>query len=132
MSDQVKILDFKSIGQPEIGYISVAEYSTNIDFDIKRVFWSYYTPHHITRGRHAHYKLYQVLIAVSGIIKIETETRAGEKQEFLLDSPDKGLYLPPHYWHTMKFSHNAVLLSLASMEYDESDYIRAYEQFKNS
>ncbi|MBL4625321.1 MAG: WxcM-like domain-containing protein [Flavobacteriales bacterium] len=129
MSDFVKIIDFKSIGQPELGYISVAEYGDNIDFDIKRVFWSYYTPHHITRGRHAHYKLCQVLIAVSGIISVETIARDGDKKEFVLDSPDRGLYLPPHYWHVMRFSHNAVLLSLASLEYAEDDYIRDYDEF---
>jgi dTDP-4-dehydrorhamnose 3,5-epimerase-like enzyme len=122
------IINFKSIGQWEIGYISVAD-SESMPFPIKRVFWSYYTPHHITRGRHAHRKLEQVLVAVSGIIKVKTESRSGDKQEFILDSPSKGLYLPPPFWHVMEFSHNAVLMCLASTPYDESDYIREYDNF---
>ena len=31
----------------------------------------------------------------------------------------------------MKYSHNAVQICIASMEYDEKDYIRDYESFLN-
>ncbi|RMG78389.1 MAG: WxcM-like domain-containing protein [Bacteroidetes bacterium] len=126
---ELAIIDLPQIGKPEEGYISVAEINHTVPFIIKRVYWTYYTPHHIIRGRHAHKSLYQIIIAVSGIIEIATEDRNRKKKSFILDSPNKGLLLPPHYWHTMQFSHNAVLLSLCSMEYDESDYIRSYEEF---
>lgn len=55
------LVELKSIGSPDIGYISIAESLQSIPFEIKRVFWSYYTPQMITRGRHAHHQLEQVL-----------------------------------------------------------------------
>ncbi|MBS1643810.1 MAG: FdtA/QdtA family cupin domain-containing protein [Bacteroidetes bacterium] len=130
--DQPHIITFPSHGASNQGFITVAECEKAIPFTVERVYWTYYTPNNIERGGHAHHELFQVLIAVSGIIDITTEDRAGNKQTFLLNSPDKGLLLPPPFWHTMRFSHNAVLLSLCNMHYDEADYIRSYEVFKAS
>lgn len=124
------IIDFNQIGDSAIGFISVAESQRKVPFEIKRVFWTYYTPQNVTRGRHAHYVTEQVLIAVAGTIKVSVEIPGAEKLEYLLDSPSKGLYLPPNAWHTMEYSHNAVQLALASTNYDESDYIRDYSDFK--
>lgn len=124
-----KIVEFPKIGNSPLGYISVAE-KTTVGFNVSRVFWTYYTPEEIIRGRHAHFKLEQILIAVSGNIKIETECLDSEIATFELKSPNVGLYIPSYCWHTMKFSHNSVLLSLSSIEYLESDYIREYNVFK--
>lgn len=123
------LIEFPGIGRSDIGYISVGE-NGNLPFRVQRVFWTYYTPQEIIRGRHAHYELEQILIAVSGIIQVKTENRSGEIQEFLLDKPHTGLYLPPDHWHTMQYSHTAVQLTLASLPYDESDYIRDYQVFQ--
>lgn len=125
------LIELKSIGAPDIGYLSVAEPNHSIPFEIKRVFWSYYTPQMITRGRHAHHRLQQVLVAVSGKIVVTCETPAGVTSVHVLENPNLGLYIPPMYWHVMQFSHNAVMLSLASIAYDESDYIRDYDAFRN-
>lgn len=127
--DRPEIILFNSIGSGEIGYISVAESPSPLPFQLQRIFWTYYTPHHVIRGRHTHYKLEQVLIAVAGTINVSTESPAGEKAEYILDKPNEGLYLPPLYWHTMQFTHNAVMVSLASMKYNEDDYIRNYDEF---
>jgi hypothetical protein len=123
------IIEFKKIGESSIGFISVAE-NKNLPFIINRIYWTYYTPESVVRGRHAHYALEQILVAVAGKITVTTESRNGEIQVFDLDAPNKGLYLPPNYWHTMQYSHSSVQVSLASMEYDESDYIRDYYEFK--
>jgi len=128
MNHKPYLIQFPKIGSPELGYISVAEVQKNIPFDIKRTFWTYYTPHHISRGRHAHYLTQQVLIAVNGIIKVTTETN-GKQEEFLLDNPHIGVYIPPNSWHTMEYSHNAVQLVFASTLYEEADYIRDYKEF---
>jgi len=125
------LISFPSHGASNQGFITVAECQINVPFKVERVYWTYYTPNNIERGGHAHYDLYQVLIAVSGIIDITTESRDGNTQTFLLNSPDKGLLLPPPFWHTMRFSHNAVLLSLSNMHYKAEDYIRDYDQFKS-
>ena len=134
MIDKTKphLIELKSIGDTREGYLTVAEEQIDIPFDIKRVFWSYYTPQMITRGRHAHYKLEQVLIAVSGKIIVTNESINGETTVHVLEEPNIGLYIPPMYWHVIQFSHNAVMMSLASTLYDEKDYIVNYEEFLKS
>lgn len=124
-----KFISFNKIGSPNLGYISVGENPENIPFEIKRVYWTYYTPQDVTRGGHAHYDLEQVIVAVSGTITFTTEDLKGNKEEFILDSPDKGLYIPKLIWRDIKFSHNAVLLCMASEKYIASDYIRDYKIF---
>jgi mannose-6-phosphate isomerase-like protein (cupin superfamily) len=124
------IIEFPKLGASDIGYISVIENSKLIPFDIKRVFWTYYTPESIVRGRHAHHKTEQILIAVTGRIIVTTEMPDGEVETFVLDKPNIGIYLPPNAWHTMQYSHTAVQLALASHVYDEHDYIRGFESFK--
>lgn len=121
--------EIDSIGDSFLGFISVAEGMQNIPFQIKRVYWTYYTPNNVTRGFHAHHELEQIIFAVAGEIRFQTEDRSGNREEFILNNPNKGLYIPPMIWREIKFSHNAVLLCLASLEYSESDYIRDYNEF---
>ena len=123
------LIDFNKIGSSNLGYISVGENHENIPFEIKRVYWTYYTPQDVTRGGHAHYDLEQVIVAVSGTITFTTEDLQGNKSEFILDSPEKGLYIPKLIWRDIKFSHNAVLLCMASEKYIAADYIRDYKTF---
>ena len=125
------ILKLESIGSSELGYITVAEWQKNIPFVIKRVYWTYYTPNQVTRGHHAHKKLEQCIFAVSGHIEFELINQSGEKFNFTLNNPDQGLYIPPMHWRTIKFSHSAVLLCLASEVFEQDDYIRDYNEFLN-
>lgn len=124
------LVEFPKIGSSDIGYISVAEFSKEIPFEVKRTFWTYYTPESIVRGRHAHYNTEEILIAVTGRIIVTTEMPDGEIKAFVLEKPEQGLYIPPHVWHTMQYSHTAVQLVFASTEFNESDYIREYQKFK--
>lgn len=127
---KLQIITLSKIGSGDLGYISVVENSELIPFEIKRVYWTYYTPQDVLRGGHAHKDLKQLIVAVSGKIIFNTEDLDGNKMEFILDSPDKGLYIPEKIWRDIKFSHNAVLLCLASEKYSEEDYYREYEDFK--
>ena len=125
------LINFKLIGESAIGYISVAELARDVPFEVKRLFWTYYTPESIVRGRHAHKETEQILIAISGRIIVNLEfSNSNDIQTFVLEHPKQGLYVPPSAWHTMQYSHNSVQLVLASQEYDEKDYIRNYEDFK--
>ena len=124
-----KYINLSSIGSSDLGFITVAEYQNNIPFEIKRVYWTYYTPNKVTRGHHAHKALEQCIFAVSGQIDFELTSQPGKTFKFKLDSPEKGLYIPPMYWRTIKFSHNAVLLCLASEVYKENDYLRNFDEF---
>ena len=124
------IIELEKIGSPSLGYITVAEYQKNIPFEIKRVYWTYFTPNEVLRGGHAHKKLNQVIFAVSGIITFTTEDLQGNKETFVLDTPNKGLFLPEKYWRDKQFSHNTEMLCLASEVYTTEDYIRDYDEFK--
>jgi hypothetical protein len=132
MFEKSRIIKFSRIGAPRIGYISVLENDINIPFKIKRVFYTYYTPQSIIRGKHANKKTIELLIALSGKIVVTTETPTGKPMKHVLDTPNKGLYIPPYNWTTMKYSHTAVQLVLTSTLYDEKYYIRDYNIFKKT
>jgi hypothetical protein len=52
------------------------------------------------------------------------------REEFVLDRKNVGLYLPPMVWGIQyKYSSDAVLLVFASDYYEAADYIRDYDQF---
>jgi hypothetical protein len=83
------------------------------------------------RGNHAHKKLHEFLICLSGTLDVEVDD-GQSKTAFHLDSPSTGLHLPPMIWAIEKnFSPGSVCLVLASDVYDESDYIRDYAEFLN-
>jgi len=124
------ITDLPVIGEPSIGYLSVVDFHNLLPFKPERIYWTYYTPESIVRGRHAHYKTEQMLMAVSGSILVNIETLKSELFTFKLDKPGMGLYIPPMAWHTMQYSHSAVQLIIASSHFDEEDYIRDYKTFK--
>jgi len=101
----------------------------DIPFPIKRVYYMYDTKSNVTRGKHAHKSLEQILICVCGSVKI-TIDNGYEKEVVLLDNPAEGLYIGKNMWHDMfDFSADATLLVLASDLYDENDYIRDYDEF---
>ena len=123
------IINFPEIGDSKLGYISIAE-EVNLPFSIKRLFWAFFTPDSVIRGRHAHHETEMILIAVSGKIIVTTEMPGESPQTFILDHPNKGIFLPKYCWHTMQYSHNSVQVCLASKEYVETDYIRDYADFQ--
>lgn len=123
------IIEFPKVGNPAQGYISLSE-KENLPIDVKRVYWTYYTPQEIIRGHHAHFELEQVLFAVAGSVQIKIETIEGKVFEYLLNKPYLGVFIPRLCWRTIQYSHNAVQICLANSEYDEADYIRDYEEFK--
>lgn len=129
MLEMPRLITFPKIGNSSLGYISPAE-KENLPFEVKRIYWTYFTPEDVQRGGHAHHDLKQILVAVAGKIVVNTEMPGGMKHSFILDSPAQGVYLPKYSWHVMQYSHNAVQMCIASMAYEESDYIRDYDDFK--
>ncbi len=119
---------FKSV-QDMRGDLSVAEFPADIPFESKRYFLVFNVPSEKTRGEHAHHKCHQFLICVKGSCAVVADDGAS-RCEVMLDSPDKGIYLPPLTWGIQyKYSSDAVLLVLASHLYDADDYIRNYADF---
>ena len=122
----------KYVFQPhgdERGQLVALEEFKDIPFRIKRVYYMYETGREITRGFHAHKSLQQILVCIHGSCKILLDN-GKEKKVILLEKPYEGLYVSHSMWREMfDFSSDAVLLVLASELYDESDYIRNYDEF---
>lgn len=125
---EINIIKLEEHGD-ERGTLIALEQLKNIPFEIKRVYYMYDTVKGVRRGFHAHKCLKQILICVKGSCKILLDDGT-EKAEVLLDEPNKGLIIESNIWREMfDFSDDAVLMVLASELYDESDYIRNYDDF---
>ncbi|MGE4062578.1 MAG: WxcM-like domain-containing protein [Rhodospirillaceae bacterium] len=111
------------------GDLSAGEFLKDIPFVPKRYFIVFNVPSVKTRGQHAHRRCQQFLVCVKGSCAVVVDD-GRDRKEVLLDSPEKGIYLPPMIWGIQyKYSPDAVLLVLASDYYDPSDYIRDYAEF---
>jgi dTDP-4-dehydrorhamnose 3,5-epimerase-like enzyme len=107
----------------------VAVEDTVIGFDIKRVYYIFGTKEGVTRGGHAHMKLQQLVIAVTGSCDFILDDGVS-RETVHLDNPTKGLRLGNMIWREMtNFSPDCVLVVIASENYDEADYIRDYDAF---
>ena len=127
--DSCRILEFQN-QIDERGGLVIAEAFKEIPFEIKRVFYSFNIPDRKSRGAHAHRKCSQVLIAPSGSFVVEIDDSVSRRR-IVMDDPLKGLLVPPGVWASeMEFEPGAICLVLASDLYDESDYIRSYEEYR--
>lgn len=112
------------------GNLSFVEGGRHIPFVIERVYWIYDVPGGQTRGGHAFRKQQEVIIALSGSFDVVVDDGA-EKKIFSLTRSYYGLYIPAGLWRSMQnFSTNSLALVISSTAYDESDYIRDYQEFK--
>ena len=122
-----KIIEIPKINNTK-GNIGVIENDT-IPFDIKRVYYLFDVPSGAKRGGHAHKKLKQVLIAISG--SFDVVLKNGKSKEIItLNRPDNGLLIENNIWRELEnFSSVSVCLVLASEEFSEDDYIRSYKDY---
>lgn len=126
-------LDIKLINLPKItdlrGNLTVAEGNGIVPFDIKRAYWVYDVPGGESRGGHAHKRLRQVVVALSGSFHV-TLDNGFERRTVLLNHPWQGLVIETNTWRTLDdFSSGAVCLVLASEHYEDDDYIYDYNEF---
>ena len=111
------------------GDLTFIEGGRHVPFDIRRVYYLYNVPVDAVRGGHAHLALEQVIFAVSGSFRVKIDD-GKEKAEYTLRDPRQGLYLNRLIWREMDFfSQGAVCMVVASLPYDESDYLRNYDDF---
>lgn len=124
----IKWIDFSALGD-ERGSLVALEAEKSVPFMIKRVYYIFQTKAGVSRGFHAHRKLQQVAICITGSCRMILDD-GQQRNEVLLNSPNKGLVIGDLVWREMHdFSEDCVLLVLASEHYDESDYIRNYDDF---
>lgn len=116
-------------GNREVGFLVPLENELNIPFYVKRIFYTYAVPYDSNRGAHAYFNTKQVLICLSGNLKIRCFD-GQQESVYNLDKCNEALYIDAKVWRTtFEHSSDAVLLVLSSLEYDESDYIRDYDEF---
>ena len=126
--EKCKTIDLPKISDPR-GNLTFIEGNKHVPFDIKRVFYLYDVPTGEDRGAHAHRKLHQFLICLSGSFDVELDDGVGKKREHL-NRPWKGLHIPPMIWASeVNFDPGSVCLVLASELYNAADYYRDYDEF---
>jgi dTDP-4-dehydrorhamnose 3,5-epimerase-like enzyme len=113
----------------ERGHLTFGEYGRGLPFVPRRFFVISEVPRGDIRGEHAHRELHQFLVCLAGSVVVDVDD--GESRGTVrLDSPQLGLHLAPMVWASQhSYSAEAILLVMASAEYDPADYIREYARF---
>ena len=125
----VRILEAPAIHDPRGNLLVRQVADGGLPFVPLRFFVIYDVPSRELRGEHAHRELEQLLICLAGSVRCTLDDGTN-RQEFVLDSPERALYLPPMVWGIQHdFSPEARLMVLASDNYDPADYIRDYALF---
>jgi UDP-2-acetamido-3-amino-2,3-dideoxy-glucuronate N-acetyltransferase len=111
------------------GNLTVGEFGETVPFVPLRYFVTFDIPNAELRGEHAHFQCQQFLICMRGSCAVVVDDGV-QREEFLLDRPTFGVYVPPMVWATeYKHSHDSTLTVFASHHYDPADYIRDYKTF---
>jgi len=126
--DRCSLVQLPVVADPQ-GNLAFAEAERHVPFPVARVYYVYDIPATARRGGHAHRKLEQVVFCLSGAMEMAVDD-GGSRRTFRLDDPSVGLYLPPLVWQDIgAFVEGTVYMVLASARFDESEYIRDYEQY---
>lgn len=113
----------------ENGQLSVFESGNEIPINIKRVFTVLANKGDI-RGDHAHIKCSQILVCLSGEIKLNCCDVDGREQFFFLNPLSGGILVPPMIWAVQEYRvDRSVLMVICDQIYDPEDYIRNYDNF---
>lgn len=114
------------------GDLSVIESADfQIPFQIKRVFWISGVPEKAVRGEHANRSCTELIVAIQGKLTLWL-TDGVHEQTFILDSPQKGIYIPPMFWCRLsEFSSDSICLCMADTDYQVDEYINSYTDFLN-
>lgn len=133
MSKKITITDCHLIQLPSIGnregQIAPIENEDLVPFEINRIFYLYDIPSGESRGAHAHKECHQFLVATCGSFEVILDDGINRTQ-VMLNHPSKGLHIPPGIWASeINFSGGAICLVLASHVFDETDYIRDYDEY---
>ena len=125
-----KIIELPKIVDPR-GNLSFFEGDNQIPFEIKRTYWIYDVPGGEVRGSHAFREQKEFIIALSG--SFDVVLHDGVKEiKYSLNRSYYGLYVPNIFWRKIEnFSTNSLALIVSDMEYNENDYVRDFDEFKN-
>lgn len=111
------------------GSLGVVE-EGDLPFTILRVYYLFDVPLGAVRGEHGHKTLQQLLICMHGVCDVVLND-GSRQHHFVLETPAKGLYVPPGMWRRLDFrAPETVCCVLASQPYDRDDYLFAFEDFR--
>lgn len=123
-----RLMDMKVFGD-ERGKLSSLEGGKNCPFEIKRVYYIFDTLPEQERGKHAHPKTEEIIVAMDGACQFVLDD-GNTRETVWLNRPDVALYIGKNMWREMRhFSYGCKLMVLASDYYDEKEYIRNYNDF---
>lgn len=125
--------DVKIIALPQFcdlrGNLSFVEEEKHIPFKIERVYWIYDVPGGEFRGGHAFKSQHEMLVALSGSFDVIVDDGV-QKKTISLNRSFFGLYIQSGIWRQMEnFSTNSLAMVVSSTTFDETDYIRNYNDF---
>lgn len=130
MLEKCRLIDLPVVHDPR-GNLTFIEETRHIPFPIKRVYYLYDVPGGTARGGHAHKVLQQLVIAISGSFDVVLMDGVATKR-IHLNRSFHGLYICPMVWREIdNFSSGSVCLVLASEFFDEADYYRDINDFKD-
>jgi dTDP-4-dehydrorhamnose 3,5-epimerase-like enzyme len=113
----------------ERGALNLLEASKELPFAPQRVFWVTGVPKGSERGFHAHKTGNQLLFCLQGSILLTLKTHS-EEEKIVLSAESPGVWMKNMVWGEQTFlTEDSVLLVFASNEFDESDYLRDFEEF---
>jgi dTDP-4-dehydrorhamnose 3,5-epimerase len=101
----------------ELGVLHFWEDSELFPNGIQRCFWITQIAAGETRGNHAHWKEFQVLVALAGKVQIEVLSAAGDSYLFDLNSAVMGLLVPPLHWVVVRIGSDSVLLGMSDQQF---------------
>jgi hypothetical protein len=123
-----KIVDLPKTSERK-GAITPIYNGVQVPFDVKRVYYLYDVPGGAGRGGHAHRELQQLIVSVMGAFDVVLDDGT-ERKRVHLDRAYNGLIVRQMIWRELEnFSSGGICLVLASLPYDEKDYIRDYDTF---
>ncbi|MBO4314516.1 MAG: WxcM-like domain-containing protein [Prevotella sp.] len=134
LKEKASVYDCPLIPLPKVeireGNITALNGGIDLPFDIKRVFYTYDIPGGVTRGGHVHLQCHELLVAASGSFEVVLDDGTN-RRIVTLNRPYYGLHILPGIWSAeQEFSSGSICLALTSDTYDDSDYIRDYEEYK--
>lgn len=111
------------------GQLNVFETSRALLPTIERTYFFFGRAAQTTRGQHAHRDLEQVMICLSGSLRLRLDDGT-TTEEIVLDDPREALYVGPMVWRELDgFDESTICAVLASRRHDPDDYIHDHATF---
>lgn len=128
--EQEKIIQLPKILDKR-GNLSFFENENQIPFKVERSYWIYDVPGGEIRGSHAFKEQQEFIVALSGSFDITISNGIAEKT-YSMNRSYYGLYIPKMVWRRIdNFSTNSLALIVSDKPFNEADYIRDFDEFKN-